>query len=57
MCQAVEEYVNERAKELITEDRVRFIKNLMTNLKWSLNQAMDALNIPEEERATLREKI
>ena len=33
------------------------IRNLMTNVKWTTNQAMDALSIPQEERKRYANKI
>ena len=32
------------------EERLQLIANLMTSMKWTVKQAMDALGIPEEER-------
>ena len=32
------------------EERQQLIANLMTSMKWTVKQAMDALGIPEEER-------
>jgi len=50
MCKVIEDMRNEVAQK--TEERtiVQNIKNLMLNLKLSLEQAMDALSIPEEKR-------
>ncbi|MBR1855429.1 MAG: hypothetical protein IJ794_20180 [Lachnospiraceae bacterium] len=42
----VEEKVNEKEQETL----VSSIKNLMTNLKFTVEQAMDALNIPPAQR-------
>ena len=33
------------------------LRSLMENMQWTSEQAMDALNIPEEERAEYEEKI
>ena len=41
------------------EDRATLnsIRNLMKNVKWTANQAMDALSIPQEERKRYTDKI
>ena len=47
MCEALER----RYKEKEQNTKVIDIKNLMTNMKWTIEQAMDALSIPSDERA------
>ncbi len=39
------------------ETLMEMIHNLMANMKWSEDQAMEAMNIPVEKRASLRIKI
>ena len=38
-------------QEFIDEERIRSIKSLMETMKWTVQQAMDALKIPSEEQA------
>ena len=38
-------------QRLIDEERIRSIKSLMKSLKLTVQQAMDALEIPSEEQA------
>ena len=47
---AAREQANAQATEQAT--LLSSIKNLMTNLKWSVDQAMDALSIPQSKRET-----
>ncbi|MBQ8640558.1 MAG: hypothetical protein IJ468_15600 [Lachnospiraceae bacterium] len=49
MCQAVDEMIEDGIMECI--------QNLMDSMSWTINQSMDALKIPEEKRAGLKEKI
>ena len=59
MCEAVEkfakeiaeEYAKEYAKEYADDCNVTNVQNLMTNLKFTLEQALDALNIQGDSRA------
>jgi hypothetical protein len=60
MCEAVEEYGNMRAAEAAAEaeakaekQQITSIKNLMETMKLTLEQAMNALKIPEEERVAI----
>ena len=48
MCPIIERNRQEAAKEAT----ITSLKNLMKNLKLTAKQAMDALDIPESERAT-----
>lgn len=48
MCQVMEDMRNEAARQTT----VNHIRDIMTNLKLTVEQAMDALNIPESQRNT-----
>ena len=48
----VKDEVEEKIQEANKETKLLDIRNLMTNLKLTLEQAMDALSIPQAERAT-----
>ena len=51
---AVKKIVNETVKKAVAEkeekDMLTSIRNLMDSMKWSAQQAMDALKIPESEQ-------
>ena len=53
---AIDERVNVREQEARQEERqdtmASAIRNLMKNTQWSAEKAMDALNIPQNQRAT-----
>ena len=53
MCKIMEEALEQEAKET----RIECIKNLMQNLKWTAEQAMDALNIPKTEQTVYLKMI
>lgn len=46
----VDEKVNKKEQETRQETKALDISSLMTNLKLTLEQAMDALNIPPSQR-------
>lgn len=53
MCKQMEDMRNETIRSTTTE----YLKNIMKTLKISLNQAMDALQIPEKDRAQYTSRI
>ena len=52
MCDIIERNRQEAAKKAFKEANITSLKNLMQNMKLTAKQAMDALDIPESERAT-----
>lgn len=50
MCEAVEKYAKEYAKEYAVREKMIAIKNLMENMKLTLDQALNALGIQGDER-------
>ena len=48
----IEERVNAREQEARQDTTVDHIRNLMKNTQWPAERAMDALNIPQSQRAT-----
>ena len=48
MCKVMEDMRNDTARQTT----VNHIRDIMTNLKLTVEQAMDALNIPESQRST-----
>jgi hypothetical protein len=61
MCKAVEEYGDMRAAEAAEaaaeEQQLESVKNLMDTMKLTLEQAMNALKIPEEDRNALIKRL
>jgi hypothetical protein len=65
MCQAlqelmkdeIEEKVNNAADKAETETQVKNIRNVMKNFKCNVEQAMDALEIPQQKRSTYLSKL
>ena len=57
MCEAVQEYAKEYAKEYANEYAVKekmiSVKNLMENMKLTVDQALNALGIQGDERKTI----
>lgn len=57
MSQIVEEYAKEYAKECMQVEKVETVSTLMKNMKWTLNQALDALGIQGDERINISEQL
>lgn len=61
MCEAVEkyaeEYAKEYAKEYATNEKMISVKNLMENMKLTLEQALDAMGIQGDERTVIAERL
>lgn len=69
MSEIVERYINERVEERVeervkecVEERVEkektiFVQNLMNNMKWTLDQALDALGIKGKERTLITQQL
>ena len=53
MCEAVEKY----AKECAIRERVCNVRNLMDSLKFTLDQALDALKIQGSERELVASQV
>ena len=49
MSEAVERYGNKREKRGEKNNKILSVKTLMTNMKWSVDQALDALSITEQK--------
>ena len=52
MCKVLEDMRNETAKTTEEQTTVKHIVEIMSNLKLPVEQAMDALSIPQAKRAT-----
>ena len=53
----VEECVEERVKERVEKEKTIFVQNLMNNMKWTLDQALDALGIKGKERTLITQQL
>lgn len=53
MCEAVEKY----AKDYVVRERVCNVRNLMDSLKFTLDQALDALKIQGTERKLIIDQL
>ena len=50
MCKVLEDMRNETAKTTEEQTTVKYIVEIMSNLKLPVEQAMDALSIPKTQR-------
>lgn len=57
MCKAMEDMRNNAREEGKVEERLTSIRNLMETMKWTAEQAMDALLIPVSEHALYVHKL
>lgn len=53
----VEERVEERVKERVEKEKTISVQNLMNNMKWTLDQALDALGIRGKERTLITQQL
>ena len=54
MCEAVKKYAEEYAAERLIKERAITVQKLMRNMKWTLEQTLDNLEIYDKtERATI----
>ena len=49
MSEALEKYGDKREKRGEKNTKILSVKTLMTNMKWSVDQALDALSITEQK--------
>lgn len=57
MCKAVEEFAEKRAEESRIDTIVNNIKSIMKSTKWTLEQAMDVLEISDEDKSILLKRL
>lgn len=61
MSEIVERYINERVEERVKErvekEKTILVQNLMNNMKWTLDQALDALGIKGKERTLITQQL
>lgn len=53
MCQVFEELAEKRADEKVLDEKVNLVKNLMETMKWTAEQAMEAMKISETDKKLL----
>ena len=61
MSEIVQRYINERVEERVKErvekENTISVQNLMNNMKWTLDQALDALGIKGKERTLITQQL
>ena len=57
MCKSMEDMRNEAAKRSAEKTLLQGIKNLMETTKWTAEQAMDTIKIPESDRIRYMERL
>lgn len=57
MSEIVERYINERVEERVKKEKTISVQNLMNNMKWTLDQALDALGIKGKERTLITQQL
>ena len=53
----VKECVEERVKERVEKEKTISVQNLMNNMKWTVDQALDALGIKGKERTLITQQL
>ena len=53
MCEAVEKYADRK----MLDKQIELIKNLMESMKWSAEQAMAAMQIPDSDKDMILKKL
>ena len=53
----VKECVEERVKARVEKEKTISVQNLMNNMKWTLDQALDALGIKGKERTLITQQL
>lgn len=53
MCQVFEELAEKKADEKVLDEKVNLVKNLMETMKWTAEQAMEAMKISETDKKFL----
>ena len=57
MCEAVRRYAEEYAEGRVVDSKVEIIKNLMKNMKFTLEQALKATGVTGEEKEIVIKKL
>ena len=51
------EYAEEYAKEYATDTKIEMVKNLMSNMKWTLEQTLNNLGVSDNERSIITKQL
>lgn len=57
MCESVKNYAKEYAEEYNTEDKIVTVKNLMKNMKWTLEQTLNNMGVSDRERSIITQQL
>ncbi|WP_034461940.1 PD-(D/E)XK nuclease family transposase [Butyrivibrio sp. AE3003] len=61
MCESVkkyaEEYAKEYAEEYATDTKIEMVKNLMSNMKWTLEQTLNNMGVSDNERSIITKQL
>ena len=57
MCKAMEDRIREERQEERVTNTVENIKSIMENMKWTVEQAMRLLNIPESDYGMYKKRM
>lgn len=55
--ECVEERVKECVEERVEKEKTISVQNLMNNMKWTLDQALDVLGIKGKERTLITQQL
>ena len=57
MCEALRELMKDEIDAAVEEGMVSAVRNLMDSMKWTAEQAMEAIKIPAEERGNYASRL
>lgn len=57
MCEALRELMKDEIDAAVEEGMVSAVRNLMDSMKWTAEQAMEAIKIPAEERGKYASRL
>lgn len=65
MCESVKKYAEEYAKEYAkeyaeeyaTDTKIEMVKNLMSNMKWTLEQTLNNMGVSDNERSIITKQL
>ena len=53
MCESVKKY----AEEYATDTKIEMVKNLMSNMKWTLEQTLNNMGVSDNERSIITKQL
>ena len=57
MCESVKNYAKEYAEEYNIEDKIVTVKNLMKNMKWTLEQTLNNIGVSDRDRSIITQQL